>query len=39
MTRLGMVMSYDILRENSGGVVAQAEHSIVVLDGGCKIIT
>ena len=39
MVRLGMVMSYDILRENSGGVVAQAEHSIIVLDGGCRTIT
>ena len=39
MIRLGMIMSYPILTEIAGGIVAQAEHSVVVTSSGCKVLT
>ena len=39
MVRMGMVMSYPILIEAGKGVVAQAEHSVVVTGSGCEILT
>jgi len=39
MVRLGMIMSYPVLTEVAHGVVAQAEHSVIVTKDGCKILT
>jgi methionyl aminopeptidase len=37
--RLGMIMSYPILTEVAAGVVAQAEHSVIVTSSGCRVLT
>jgi len=39
MFRLGMIMSYPVLTELSDGMVAQAEHSVLVTSSGCKVLT
>ena len=39
MVRMGMIMSYPILIEAAKGVVAQAEHSVLVTESGCEILT
>ncbi len=39
MLRLGMVMNYPVLVEVAGGVVAQAEHSVLVTKDGCVVLT
>jgi len=39
MFRLGMIMSYPVLTELSNGIVAQAEHSVIVTSSGCRVIT
>lgn len=39
MVRLGMIMSYPVLTENAGGIVAQAEHSVVVTKDSCTVLT
>ena len=39
MFRLGMVMSYPVLTELSNGLVAQAEHSVLVTSSGCRVLT
>lgn len=39
MLRLGMVMNYPVLVEVADGVVAQAEHSVLVTKGGCVVLT
>ena len=39
MFRLGMIMSYPILMDVGDGVVAQAEHSVIVTSDGCKVLT
>lgn len=39
MFRLGMIMSYPVLTDIGGGVVAQAEHSVIVTSDGCKVLT
>ncbi len=39
MIRLGMIMSYPVLTEVGKGVVAQAEHSVMVTADGCEILT
>ena len=39
MFRLGMIMSYPVLTEVADGVVAQAEHSVLVTASGCKVLT
>lgn len=39
MVRLGMVMGYPILTEVAHGVVAQAEHSVIVTKDGCRVLT
>ncbi len=37
--RLGVIMSYPVLADVAGGVVAQTEHSILVTDDGCELLT
>ena len=39
MFRMGMIMSYPILAEVAGGIVAQSEHSVLVTSNGCKVLT
>lgn len=39
MVRMGMAMSYPILIEAAKGTVAQAEHSIIVTQTGCEVLT
>lgn len=39
MFRLGMIMSYPVLTEIADGVVAQAEHSVLVTANGCRVLT
>ena len=39
LARMGMIMSYPVLTEVASGVVAQAEHSIIVTKDGCRILT
>lgn len=39
MLRMGMVMNYPVLVEVAGGLVAQAEHSVLVTKGGCTVLT
>jgi len=39
MIRLGMIMSYPVLTDNAGGIVAQAEHSILLTKDSCTVLT
>jgi len=39
MVRLGMIMSYPVLTDNAGGIVAQAEHSVLVTKDSCTVLT
>jgi methionyl aminopeptidase len=39
MYRLGIIMSYPVLTDVASGVVAQAEHSVLVTPDGCRILT
>ncbi len=39
MVRMGMVMSYPVLTEVGRGVVAQAEHSVIVTKDRCTVLT
>jgi methionyl aminopeptidase len=37
--RLGIIMSYPVLTDVASGVVAQAEHSVLVTSDGCRVLT
>ena len=39
LVKAGSIYSYPILREASGGMVAQWEHTLYVTEKGCKILT
>lgn len=39
MYRLGMIMSYPVLTDVGNGIVAQAEHSVLVTKDGCIVLT
>jgi methionyl aminopeptidase len=39
LARLGMIMNYPVLAESSRGMVAQAEHSVLVTKSGCIVLT
>lgn len=39
MYRLGIIMGYPVLTDIASGVVAQAEHSVLVTSDGCRILT
>lgn len=39
LTRLGIIMNYPVLCEVGGGIVAQAEHSVLVTKEGCRVVT
>ncbi|HIH69507.1 type II methionyl aminopeptidase [Methermicoccus shengliensis] len=35
----GIVKGYPVLKEVSGGLVSQSEHTLIVMDGGCELTT
>lgn len=39
LTRNNIIRSYPVLKEIEGGLVSQAEHTVIVTDDGCEIIT
>lgn len=39
LVRFGILFSYPILSDAAGGMVAQAEHTVVVTENGCKVTT
>ncbi len=39
LVRLGALYSYPILRDGGGGMVSQAEHTVIVTESGCEVIT
>ncbi|MEA1985053.1 MAG: type II methionyl aminopeptidase [Euryarchaeota archaeon] len=39
LERSGIVTSYPVLQEVGGGLVSQAEHTVIVTDDGCEITT
>jgi methionyl aminopeptidase len=39
MVRMGMIMSYPVLTEVAHGIVAQAEHSVIITKDGCRVLT
>lgn len=39
LVRLGSLYGYPILRDGAGGMVSQAEHTILVTDSGCEVMT
>jgi methionyl aminopeptidase len=39
LVRLGALYAYPILRDGGGGMVSQAEHTVIVTESGCDVIT
>ncbi|WP_406660194.1 type II methionyl aminopeptidase [Methanolobus sp. ZRKC3] len=39
LLKSGIVHSYPVLKEVSGGMVSQAEHTVIVTDDGCDVTT
>ncbi len=39
LVRAGVIQSYPILKEIKGGLISQAEHTIIVTQDGCEVIT
>jgi len=39
LSRIGWIESYPVLVERRGEPVAQAEHTVIVLESGCEVIT
>jgi len=39
LEKAGIIHSYPVLLESAGGLVAQAEHTIVITHDGCEVIT
>ena len=39
LLRYGVIATYPILKDAKGGMVSQAEHTIIITDTGCKITT
>lgn len=39
LERTGLITSYPVLKEVGGGLVSQAEHTVMVTEDGCEIIT
>lgn len=36
---MGVVHPYPVLKEDAGGLISQAEHTVIIEDDGCQIIT
>ena len=39
LERAGVIASYPVLKEVAGGLVSQAEHTVIITDDGCEVIT
>ncbi|MBP1907815.1 type II methionyl aminopeptidase [Methanolobus bombayensis] len=39
LEKAGIVHSYPVLKEVAGGMVSQAEHTLIVMDDGCQVTT
>jgi len=39
LAKSGVITSYPVLKEVAGGMVSQAEHTLIVTDDGCKVTT
>lgn len=39
LEKAGLITSFSVLKEVGGGLVSQAEHTVVVTEDGCEIIT
>jgi len=39
LEKAGVVHSYPVLIERTGGLVAQAEHTIIITSDGCEVTT
>jgi methionyl aminopeptidase len=39
LLRFGVISTYPVLRDVKGGIVSQAEHTVIVTDTGCRITT
>jgi len=39
LSKLGIIAEYDILVEATNGMVAQEEHTILITEGGCEVLT
>lgn len=39
MVRVGCITSYPVLREVGDGLVSQVEHTLLIEDGGCRVLT
>ncbi|NPE27435.1 type II methionyl aminopeptidase [Methanococcoides sp. SA1] len=39
LEKAGILTSYPVLKEVGGGLVSQTEHTVIVTDDGCKVIT
>ena len=39
LERSGIIHSFPVLKEVSGGMVSQAEHTVIVTDDGCQVTT
>lgn len=39
LEKAGIIHSYPVLLESSGGMVAQAEHTLIITEDGCEITT
>jgi methionyl aminopeptidase len=39
LQRTGIIHSYPVLRDVGEGMVAQSEHTVIITEDGCEIIT
>ncbi|MEM2144519.1 MAG: type II methionyl aminopeptidase [Candidatus Jordarchaeaceae archaeon] len=39
LTEKGLFHAYNVLSDKKGSLVSQAEHTLIVIDGGCEVIT
>jgi methionyl aminopeptidase len=39
LEKAGILHSYPVLLESAGGLVAQAEHTIIITQDGCEVTT
>ena len=39
LVRVGMLFSYPVLREVGKGTVAQSEHTVIITEDGCEVLT
>ena len=39
LQKMGIIHAYPVLKDIESGTVAQSEHTVIVVDGGCETIT